>query len=66
MTQYIDHSYDSCLSFASNFRTTCGSLETPLTLRGSVDDYINDSLASTVTCNDVLQSEGKDPNRWTS
>ena len=30
MTQYVDHSYDSCLNFASYFAVTCGSLLNPV------------------------------------
>ena len=30
MTQYIDHTYSSCLNFATNFKFSCLSLITPL------------------------------------
>ena len=35
MTQYVDHSYDSCLNFASYFAVTCGSLKTYTDVRDS-------------------------------
>lgn len=35
MTQYVDHSYESCLNFASYFSVTCGSLLNPVDIRST-------------------------------
>ena len=35
MTQYVDHSYESCLNFASYFSVTCGSLLNPVDIKAT-------------------------------
>ena len=50
MTQYIDHSYESCLNFAVNFKTTCNSLLTPLDLEGTANQYDTQDKTENLTC----------------
>ena len=57
MTQYIDHTYSSCLNFATNFKFTCGSLITPMEHEGTVEEYEDAAKSVPIPCNNFLESE---------
>lgn len=57
MSQYIDHTYASCLQFVSNFKITCDSLITPLESLGTIQDYTDDAFTESLTCENILASE---------
>ena len=56
MTQYIDHSYASCLNFAGNFKITCNSLITPLDIEQTAATYAAEGKTDNFTC-ETLESE---------
>jgi len=69
MTQYVDHSYDSCLNFASYFSVTCGSLINPVDITATTFAALNTAQkTSKVRLENAIQGDCDEFSKesWTS